>query len=92
MPANPSPAPRPMIDFDDYERAVIVSGDGDFYCLVKYLIEQKKLEALLIPHKQKYSALLKFKEIRPYLRFMNDLREKLGYKKEKTPQGRNLEG
>ncbi|OGL67174.1 hypothetical protein A2856_03885 [Candidatus Uhrbacteria bacterium RIFCSPHIGHO2_01_FULL_63_20] len=81
-----------MIDFDDYERAVIVSGDGDFYCLVKYLIEQKKLEALLIPHKQKYSALLKFKEIRPYLRFMNDLREKLGYKKEKTPQGRNLEG
>lgn len=81
-----------MIDFSEYSRAVLVSGDGDFYCLVKYLIEKNKLAALLIPDKRKYSALLKFREFRPYLRFMNDLREKLSFKKEKTPQGRNLEG
>lgn len=81
-----------MIDFTDYERAVIVSGDGDFYCLVKYLAEKEKLSALLIPDRNKYSALLKVREFRPFLRFMNDLRDKLSYKKEKTPQGRNLEG
>ncbi len=81
-----------MIDLAEYDRAVIVSGDGDFHCLVKYLIEKEKLAALLIPDKRKYSALLKFRMFRPHLRFMNDLREKLQHKKEKTPQGRNLEG
>ena len=81
-----------MIDFPVYRKAVLVSGDGDFHCLVKYLIEKNKLEALLIPDKRKYSALLKFREFRSYLRFMNDLRDKLSFKKEKTPQGRNLEG
>lgn len=81
-----------MIDFSQYGKAIIVSGDGDFHCLVKYLIKQGKLEALMIPDKRKYSALLKLREFRPYLRFMNDLRMKLEHKKEKTPQGRNLEG
>ncbi|MFZ2681814.1 MAG: NYN domain-containing protein [Patescibacteria group bacterium] len=81
-----------MIDFAEYDQAVLVSGDGDFYCLAKHLIEQNKLAALLIPNKFKFSALLKFVVIRPFLRFMNDLERKLAYKKEKTPQGRNLEG
>ncbi|MEK7094950.1 MAG: NYN domain-containing protein [Patescibacteria group bacterium] len=70
-----------MIDYNHYDKAVIVSGDGDFYCLVKYLIDNSKLSVLLIPNRFKFSALLRFKEIRPYLRFMNDLREKLSYKR-----------
>ena len=74
-----------MIEYNNYEKAAIVTGDGDFYCLVKYLIEQKKLEAIIVPNRLKFSALLKFKICRPYLRFLNDLKEKLGYKKEKTP-------
>src|SRR5690606_24829088 len=49
-----------MIDFEDYDKAVIVSGDGDFQCLAKYLHEHDKLEALLIPNQHKFSALLKF--------------------------------
>lgn len=28
-----------MVEYPNYKRAVIVTGDGDFYCLVKYLIE-----------------------------------------------------
>jgi len=81
-----------MIEYPNYSKAVVVTGDGDFYCLAKYLIENRKLEALIIPNKFKFSALLRFKIFRLYLRFMNDLREKLEYKKEKAPQGRNLEG
>lgn len=81
-----------MIEYPNYSKALIITGDGDFYCLVKYLIEKDKLEALLIPNSLKYSALLKFKMFRPYVRFMNDLRKKLEYKKEKTPEGRNLKG
>ncbi|MFA4975236.1 MAG: NYN domain-containing protein [Candidatus Paceibacterota bacterium] len=74
-----------MIEYSNYEKAVIVTGDGDFYCLVKYLIEQKKLQVIIVPNRLKFSALLKFKICRPYLRFLNDLRVKLEYKKEKTP-------
>ncbi len=72
-----------MIEFDNYKKAVIVTGDGDFYCLVHHLIECKKLKSVLIPNKQKFSALLKFGIVHPYLRFMNDLKEKLEYKKKR---------
>ncbi|MBI2889126.1 MAG: NYN domain-containing protein [Candidatus Liptonbacteria bacterium] len=74
-----------MIEYSKYEKAVIVTGDGDFHCLVNYLFEKKKLEAVLIPNRFKFSALLKFKIFRPYLRFLNDLQDKLAYKKEKAP-------
>lgn len=83
-----------MIEFANYNRAIIVTGDGDFYCLVKYLIEQEKFEALLIPNRFKFSALLRFRLFRTYLRYMNDLRERLAYKpkKKKAPRGQNLVG
>ncbi len=70
-----------MIEYPYYNGAVIVTGDGDFHCIVKYLLEQKKLTAVLIPNRFKYSALLKFRIFRPYLRFMNDLKDLLSYKK-----------
>lgn len=81
-----------MIEFQNYNKAVIVSGDGDFHCLMKYLLEKNKLWALLIPNRHKFSALLKFRIFRPYLWFMNDLRGRLSYTKEKAPEGRNLKG
>jgi hypothetical protein len=36
-----------MKDFKAYDKAIVVSGDGDFYCLVEYLDEQGKLLKLL---------------------------------------------
>lgn len=76
-----------MIEYPHYDKALIVTGDGDFYCLVKYLIEQKKLRALLIPNERKFSALLYFRICRPYLRYMNYLKQMLEYKeyKKKRP-------
>jgi uncharacterized LabA/DUF88 family protein len=70
-----------MLDILDV--VVIVSGDGDFYCLAQYLLGKDKLSALLVPNKFKFSALLKFKIFRPYLRFMNDLKKLLAYKKKR---------
>lgn len=72
-----------MIEYPNYDRAVIVTGDGDFYCLVNYLIEKEKLEAVLVPNRFKFSALLKLKLFRPRLRYMNDLEDKLAYKKKR---------
>jgi len=76
------------IEYQNYDKAVIVSGDGDFYCLVNYLIEKNKLKTLIIPNQFQFSALLKMKHIRPYLRFANDLKKKLAYIK-KPSQGQN---
>lgn len=72
-----------MIELPHYDQAVIVTGDGDFHCLIKYLAEENKLKAVLIPNKNKFSALLKFKIFRPFLRFMNDLQGLLAYKKKR---------
>lgn len=74
-----------MIEYRNYDKAVIVTGDGDFYCLVKYLVDMQKLNVVLIPNQLKFSALLKLKIFRPYLRYMNDLEEKLAYTKKKRP-------
>jgi len=74
-----------MIEYPNFERAVIVTRDGDFYCLLRYLAEQRKLEAVLIPNKYKFSALLRFKSVRPFLRYMNELSNKISFKKEKAP-------
>ncbi len=72
-----------MIDYPNYKKAVIVTGDGDFYCLVKYLHEQKKLLNLVVPNRYKYSTLLRQKNL-PGLPtiFINDSRHRLEYKKQ----------
>ena len=69
-----------MIEYQNYNKAVIVSGDGDFHCLIKYLKGMGKLEKLIIPNRSKFSSLLR--EFLPYdVDFMNNLNVKLGYKK-----------
>jgi len=47
-----------MIEYTNYDKAVIVSGDGDFHCLVEYLIKNNKLLKIIVPNK-KYSSLLR---------------------------------
>jgi len=44
---------------NEYDKAVIVSGDGDFYCLYEYLKEKNKLAAIVIPNMKSASSLLK---------------------------------
>ena len=73
-----------MIEFDKYEQAIIVSGDGDFACLVKYLNEKGKLRCLLVPNAQKCSALLK-KPSAGKMVFLDGLRGKLEYKMKRPP-------
>jgi len=69
-----------MIQYNNYDQAIIATGDGDFYCLVEHLNKNNKLLRLLVPNVRKYSKLLK-----PFaadkLDFMNNLRNKLEYKK-----------
>ena len=64
-----------MIEYPNYDRALIVTGDGDFYCLVDYLLKNGKLLYLMIPNMSKYSSL--FRKLRPNIVFMDGLRGKL---------------
>lgn len=76
-----------MIQYPNYEKALIVSGDGDFQCLAKYLHENNKLGSILVPNQKKFSGLLKFTIFKPYLRFVSDLQTKLAYtQKKKGPR------
>ena len=80
-----------MIDFGKYDQAVIITGDGDFYCLVKYLNEQGKLLKVLAPSKDNCSSLLRLVSGKK-LSLISDLKFKIEYKKKRTPGGRNLKG
>lgn len=48
-----------MIDYKLYKKAVIVTWDGDFACLIKYLQKKNKLLKLIVPNHKKYSIFLK---------------------------------
>ena len=67
-----------MIDYNEYDRAVIATSDGDFYSLVKYLYRTQKLELVLSPSRRSCSSLLK-KTARERLQFMDRLRQRLEY-------------
>ncbi|OGJ15617.1 MAG: hypothetical protein A2632_00310 [Candidatus Pacebacteria bacterium RIFCSPHIGHO2_01_FULL_46_16] len=47
-----------MIQYKNYNQAIIVSGDGDFHCLVEYLEIKGKLFHILTPNRH-YSGLLR---------------------------------
>jgi uncharacterized LabA/DUF88 family protein len=49
-----------MIEFPHYDKAIIVSGDGDFYPLIEYLKKKGKLHKIITPNKKYSSLLLKF--------------------------------
>jgi uncharacterized LabA/DUF88 family protein len=68
-----------MIDLDKYEKAVIVTSDGDFACLVRYLYEKGRLERVLSPNRKGCSALLK-RAAREKIDFLEDARKKIEYK------------
>ena len=68
-----------MIDFADYEKAVIVTSDGDFTCLVRYLLDKNKLERVIAPNQVKCSALLK-RAVKNKIDFLEDARKKLEHK------------
>lgn len=68
-----------MIELPHYDRAVIVTSDGDFACLVRYLYEQRKLERVLSPNRTGCSALLK-RAARERLDFLENAKRKIEYK------------
>ena len=64
-----------MIEYSHYHQATIVTGDGDFHCLIEYLEKNTKLHRLVIPNRYKYSSLLR--RFGSHITFLNNTRNKL---------------
>ena len=69
-----------MIDFPNYDQAIIVTSDGDFYSLVKHLYQNGKLRFVMSPYVKTCSSLLK-KEAKERIIFMDNLKGKLRRRK-----------
>jgi uncharacterized LabA/DUF88 family protein len=63
-----------------YNKAVIIAGDDDYYCVCKYLISKKKLLKILIPSKKDCPKLFKNKIVGTYLSYLKNNRDLLKYK------------
>lgn len=70
-----------MIEYSNYDKAIIISGDGDFHCLIEHLEKNNKLLYIMIPNHKKYSALLR--KFRKYFVYLDVLKEKLSKQKER---------
>jgi uncharacterized LabA/DUF88 family protein len=65
-----------MKEISNYDKAVIISGDGDFYCLVEYLQKKDRLLKLLTPSSH-YSRL--FTPYKEYIQRVDQFRRQLSY-------------
>ncbi len=71
-----------MIEYPQYNRAVVVTSDGDFGCLAEYLHSKEKLKMVISPHFKTCSILLK-KAAKEKIVFIDNLEQKLSYTKRK---------
>ena len=69
-----------MIQYENYKQAIIVTGDGDFHCLIEYLEENGKLLKILAPTNH-YSSLLRRFNQKHYIVRIDLLRDSLEQKK-----------
>ena len=56
---------------DQYDKAVIISGDGDFLPLYFYLKNIGKLKRIIVPSKKSYSTELNNQALKDLVTFMN---------------------
>ena len=69
-----------MIQYKNYHQVIIVTGDGDFHCLIEYLEGKGKLLKILVPTKH-YSSLLRRFNQNHYIVRIDLLRNSLEQKK-----------
>lgn len=66
------------IQYTNYDKAIIISSDGDFACLVQFLVDRNKLLHVITTH-HKYSKLLK--PFSTYIVEISQLKSSLEYTK-----------
>jgi len=77
-----------MIQYPNYHKAVIVTGDGDFHCLIEYLENQGKLLKVIVPT-PRYSSLLRKFNRNNSIVCIDKLKNNLQYNKKTGIRGRS---
>ena len=72
-----------MKEMKNYDKAIVVSGDGDFYGLIEYLVEQNKLLKLLTPTGH-YSRL--YNKFESFIERIDNHRTELAYHDKRRPK------
>jgi len=73
---------KSLIENSDFDKIILVSGDGDYKKLVDYLIKKNKFKKILFPNKKFASSLYK-KLGSEYFDYLENIKVHIGYKKEK---------
>ena len=66
-----------------YDKAIIVTGDGDYYFLAKYLLRNNKLLQLLMPSRNKSAKIYKNNRFRNYINYISKMKSKLEKQKDR---------
>ena len=66
------------VEYKNYDRAVIISSDGDFTCLIRFLLDKKKLAKIITPTSL-YSKLLR--PFGAYILPIKDIKDKISKEK-----------
>lgn len=77
---------KKMYKKENFDKIVLVSGDGDYKLLVDFLIEENKFEKMLFPDK-KYASSLYKKLGSEYFDYLEgkDVKDKIELKKKRAP-------
>lgn len=73
---------KTLCENEDFEKVYLVSGDGDYYKMVKYLCVKERLGKMLFPSKKNASAL--YRKLAPrYFDYLDskDVKNKIRYSK-----------
>ena len=74
---------KTLVERDDFEKIFIVSGDGDYYKMVRYLIDKERFGKMLFPNKRFRSSLYK-RLGNEYIMYLYTIKNRIEYlKKEK---------
>jgi uncharacterized LabA/DUF88 family protein len=74
------------IEYENYDKAVVISSDGDFACLLKFLKEKGKLKKIITPAKT-YSTLLR--QFADYILPLRSIAKSISLKKTGGIRGRS---
>lgn len=68
---------------EDFDKVVLVSGDGDYYKMVRYLVGKNRFKKLLAPNKKSMSSLYRNLLDNSYYAFLDTdaVKKKIAYKK-----------
>ena len=74
---------KKMVEQEQFDKVILVSGDGDYWRMVDYLIKKEKFGKLLVPNKHTLSSLYKRRTSDIFRSYLDDpaTKKKLVYKK-----------